>query len=183
MLQAVGVSFDIQPASLDEDSLKLSLKAEGATAQALADTLAEMKALRISQKQPDAWVIGSDQVLTCDDEWFDKPEDIAGAERHLRRLSGKSHQLISSAVIVRNGQRLWGHTDHATLLMRPLSEAFIDQYLAVVGDAALKSVGAYQLEGLGAHLFARIDGNHFTILGLPLLQLLDYLRSNGMVPA
>lgn len=183
MLRRAGLAFDVRPAAVDEDAAKLSLKAEGATAHQLADTLAELKAARVSAQAPGAFVIGSDQVLVLDGSWFDKPADRDEAKRNLKALAGNSHQLISAAVVVRDGQRLWGHADHATLLMRPLTDAFIDLYLDAAGDAVLGSVGCYQLEGLGAQLFQRVDGDYFTILGMPLLPLLDFLRGHDFIPA
>lgn len=181
MLRDAGLPVDVFPASVDEESVKDSLRAEGADAWALADTLAEMKAARVSAKRPEALVIGCDQVLTCEGAWFDKPKDKAGAADHLRRLRGRSHQLISAAVIVKGGERLWGFTDHATLLMRPLSDTFIANYLAAAGDDVCASVGAYQLEGLGAQLFQRIDGDFFTILGMPLISVLEFLRNREVL--
>lgn len=183
MLKGAGLDVEIVPAAVDEDAAKQSLRAEGATAPQLADSLAELKARRISDQYPDAFVIGADQVLVADDTWFDKPADRAEARDSLRKLAGRSHQLVSAAVVLREGQRLWGKADHATLLMRPLSEEFIDRYLEAAGDSVLGSVGCYQLEGLGAQLFARIDGDYFTILGLPLLPLLDFLRGHDFIPA
>jgi septum formation protein len=183
MLRRAGLTFEVSPAAVDEDAAKASLKAEGATAHELADTLAELKATRVSAQLPGAFVIGADQVLVLDGQWFDKPADRAEAKRNLQSLAGKTHQLVSAAVVVRDGQRLWGHADHATLLMRPLTDAFIDLYLDAAGDAVLGSVGCYQLEGLGAQLFQRVDGDYFTILGMPLLPLLDFLRGHDFIPA
>ncbi len=183
MLRRAGLAFEINPAAVDEDSVKASLKAEGATAHELADTLAELKATRISAQSPGAFVIGADQVLVLDDRWFDKPGGREEARKNLQILAGKSHQLVSAAVVVRDGERLWGHADHATLLMRPLTDDFIEGYLDAAGGAVLGSVGCYQLEGLGAQLFQRVDGDYFTILGLPLLPLLDFLRGHDFIPA
>ena len=181
LLSEAGVAFRRVVAPVDETELKVTLKAEGATAAMAAETLAELKAQRVSRRHPDALVIGADQILECDGEWFDKPADAAAARAALGRLRGRSHVLRSAVAVVRGGDRLWHHNDHATLLMRPFSDAFLDGYLAAVGSAALRSVGAYQLEGLGAQLFQRIDGDYFTILGLPLLPLLDFLRNHGVV--
>ena len=187
MLRNAGLSFRVEPAAVDEAEVKLSLKGEhGETykgAVALAETLAEIKAVRVSNKHPGALVIGADQVLECDGVWFDKPADAAGARKTLLALRGKSHRLISGVCIVLDGRRIWQLVDHATLLMRPFSDAFLDRYLRAVGDKATHSVGAYQLEGLGAQLFARIDGNNFTVMGLPLLPLLEFLRGHGAASA
>ena len=183
LLAGAGLAFEKAPAGVDEDAVKTSLKAEGASATQLADTLAELKAARISPRFPGALVLGADQVLACDGEWFDKPPDLAAARAQLLRLRDRTHQLFSAAVIVRDGERIWGRTEHATLRMRGFSEDFLDAYLARVGDTALASVGAYQLEGPGVQLFSHIDGDFFTILGLPLLALLDFLRGHGALPA
>jgi len=187
MLRNAGLRFDCQPARIDEDSVKESLRADGATAEQLADTLAEMKAVKISTRlaadSPGAMVLGADQVLVCDGVWYDKPADRAAAADHLRSLRDRSHRLVSAAVLVHDGTRIWGATEHATLRMRPFSDAFLERYLDAAGPEVTLSVGAYRLEGLGAQLFSRIDGDYFTILGLPLLRLLDFLRSSRMIPA
>jgi len=184
MLRNAGLIFDVVPAAVDEDEMKRALRAEHAGGAQLAEALAELKAQHVARKAPHgALVIGADQVLECGGKWFDKPHDVKSARAQLLELRGKSHRLISSACAVRDGQVLWMRTDHATLLMRNFSDAFVDDYLARVGDAVTKSVGAYQLEGLGAQLFARIDGDYFTILGLPLLPLLEFLRAHKRVLA
>ena len=183
LLRNAGLAFEQIPAPVDEDELKRSMQAEGADAAATAMALAELKARRVSQRAPGALVIGADQMLVAEGKWFDKPTDRAAAAAQLAALAGKSHRLISAACVFRDGERIWGKHEHATLLMRSLSAGFIAQYLDAVGAAALQSVGAYQLEGLGVNLFARVDGDHFVILGLPLLPLLDFLRGHGIVPA
>jgi septum formation protein len=181
LLSEAGVAFRRVVAAVDEAELKTTLKAEGATAAMAAETLAELKAQRVSRRHPDALVIGADQILDCGGEWFDKPADPAAARAALVKLRGRSHVLHSAVAVVRGGDRLWHRNEHATLLMRDFGDAFLDAYLEAVGPAALQSVGAYQLEGLGGQLFARIDGDYFTILGLPLLPLLDFLRNHGVV--
>ena len=183
LLAAAGLSVAREAAAVDEAEVKAALKAEGAGAAAVAETLAELKAVKVSRRHPGALVIGCDQMLDCDGRWFDKPASRAAAREQLLDLAGRSHQLLTSIVVVRDGTRLWHHNDTATLTMRRFDAGFVDAYLAAVGDAALASVGAYQIEGLGAQLFARIRGDHFTILGLPLLPLLDFLRNHGVVPA
>jgi septum formation protein len=183
LLANAGVAVEAVKAAVDEDSAKASLRADGAAPDAIADTLAEMKAMRVSGKYPEAMVIGADQVLALEGAVYDKPADRERAHAHLAALQGRSHVLVTSTVIVRGGERIWGHTYRATLHMRPLSDATIAHYLDAVGDKALESVGAYQLEGLGAHLFTRVEGDFFTILGLPLLPLLGFLRQHGLVPA
>ena len=176
LLANAGLPVDIMPSRVDEDEIKHSLRAEQATARQIAETLAEAKAIRVSMKAPGSLVIGADQTLALDDEMLDKPADMAEARSHLKRLQGRSHRLISAVCIALNGTRIWSAIDHADLAVRPLSDAFIDDYLQRVGDAVLQSVGAYQLEGLGAQLFSRISGDYFTILGLPLLPVLAFMR-------
>jgi septum formation protein len=181
MLRAAGVDFTVDVAAIDETTILESLQAEGAKARDAADMLAEMKALKISAKQPDALVIGADQVLNLGTKFFSKPADMTDARKQLRDLRGQTHVLTSAIVVAQNGAAIWREIREAKLTMRPFSDAFIDDYLAKVGKAALASVGAYQVEGLGAQLFSRIDGDHFTILGLPLLPLLDMLRTQGVL--
>ena len=170
-----------EPARIDETEVKAGLRAEGAEAWQIAEALAELKALKVSSRRPGAYVVGADQMLECDGAWYDKPADLAQAAGHLRSLSGRTHKLISAVCVGRDGERLWHHVADARLTMRPLSEDFIAAYLAAVGPAALTSVGAYQLEGLGAQLFTRVEGDYFTILGLPLLPLMDFLRNHGVL--
>ncbi|MGD9741959.1 MAG: Maf family protein [Dongiaceae bacterium] len=182
MLRAAGVAVEIDPARIDESEVKRSLGAENATTAAIAETLAELKAVAVSRRRPGRLVLGADQMLDCEGMRFDKPADRAAARDQLLRLGGRRHELVSAAVAVRDGERLWHHVDHARLTMRSLSAEFVDAYLDRAGEAALQSVGAYQLEGLGAQLFRKIEGDYFTILGLPLLPLLEFLRGHGVVP-
>ena len=181
VLENAGLRFAVMPAAIDEGAVKDSLKAESATAAHAAETLAELKGQRVSQKFPTSLVIAADQMLECEGRWFDKPGDLDEARRHLEALQGRVHTLWSAVCLLRGGGRIWHHTAPARMRVRPLSAAFIDGYLETVGEQALSSVGAYQLEGLGAQLFNRIEGDFFTILGLPLLPLLDVLRSNGVL--
>lgn len=181
LLQGAGVSVVAEPAAVDEAEIKQALRAEGADAARTAEALAELKAQRISARRPGDLVLGADQMLVCDGEWLDKPPDLDAARRQLSLLRGKTHELISAAVAVRDRERVWHGVDRARLTMRPFTDAFLADYLGEVGDAALQSVGAYQLEGLGAQLFARVDGDYFTILGLPLLPVLTYLRGAGLL--
>ncbi|WP_421779523.1 Maf family protein [Kiloniella litopenaei] len=182
LLKNAGVPLaDLLPAAIDEDEVKQSLKSEGATAIQVAETLAELKARKISMANPNSFVIGADQMLNCNGVWFDKPTDLDHAAAHLKALSGKTHQLECAVCVVKNGERLWHHNETASLTMRPLDDEFIAAYLNKLGDEALSSVGAYQLEGLGAQLFHRIQGDYFTILGLPLLSLLTFLRHNRIL--
>ena len=181
MLARAGVCVTAVPAPIDEAACKRSLKAGGADAAQVADTLAEMKAIRLSRKYPNALVIAADQMLDCGGVWFDKPQDRDQAYAQLRALRNKRHTLISAAVVFKASGRLWGATDQAHLEMRLFTDAFLNAYLDQAGQAVLGSVGAYQLEGLGAQLFKKIDGDYFTVLGLPLLPLLGFLRDHGVL--
>lgn len=176
MLANAGLSFKIAAAAIDETAVKLSMQQEGARVEDVAEALAELKARRVSQQYPGAYVIGSDQMLAMKNRWFDKPEDLDQVRTHLETLSGQPHELIASVVVVKDGQRLWHHTDHARLRVRKLSRQFIENYCLEVGQDVLSSVGAYQLEGKGSQIFSKIEGDYFTILGMPLLPLLDFLR-------
>lgn len=181
LLENAGLGFASEAAQIDEREVKAALAAEGADVDQVAETLAELKAQRIARHHPGSLIIGADQMLECNGVWFDKPADLDHAAAHLRALGGRTHELISAVCVVRDGARLWHYTDRARLTMRPLGDEFIAAYLAALGEAALTSVGAYQLEGLGAQLFSRVEGDYFTILGLPLLPLLDFLRNHGVV--
>jgi septum formation protein len=181
LLADAGLDVTTEAARIDEAEVKAALRAEGADAAQVAETLAELKAQRVARRHPGALVIGADQMLECNGVWFDKPPDLEHAAAHLASLGGRTHELVSCACVVRDGARLWHHRDRARLTMRPLSQDFIASYLTAVGEGALASVGAYQLEGLGAQLFSRVEGDYFTILGLPLLPLLDFLRNNGVL--
>ncbi|PWC32257.1 Maf family protein [Azospirillum sp. TSO35-2] len=180
MLERAGLTATLDKPLVDEEEVKLAGRAEGVSAEAVAETLAELKAQRVTRRHPGALVIGADQMLECDGVWFDKPTDRAAARTQLLALRGKTHQLVSCAVVVRDGARMWHKVDRARLAMRDFSDAFLDDYLDRVGDDVLHSVGAYQLEGLGAQLFQRVEGDFFTILGLPLLPLLGFLRVHGV---
>ena len=180
-LAAAGVQFACEPARIDEATVKSSLQAEGANVAQISETLAELKAKRISLKHRDALVIGADQVLECEGQLYDKPTSQADAREHLTALSGRTHRLWTSACICLAGERIWHCSTKADLTMRHLSDAFIEDYLDRVGDAAQSSVGAYQLEGPGIQLFSKIQGDFFTILGLPLLELLAALREHDVV--
>lgn len=180
MLEAAGLAFEVDVARVDEEAAKASLRAEGLKPREQADALAELKALAVSRKHP-GFIIGADQMLAIEGETLDKPKDLAEARSHLMRLRGKTHELLTAAVVAREGAIIWRHIETPRLRMRPFSDAFMEDYLAKVGEAALKSVGAYQLEALGAQLFERVDGDYFSVLGLPLLPLLAFLREHGVV--
>jgi septum formation protein len=181
MLEHAGVPFEADAANVDEDAIKDSLKAQNASAEQAAETLAELKAIRVAGRYPEALVLGCDSILELDGTWFDKPDDAAAAREHLMALRGKRHRLVSAAVLVRDKTRIWGQADAAELTMRDFSETFLDAYLEKIGDLATASVGAYQIEGPGVQLFSRIDGDPFTIIGMPLLAVLDILRQHGVV--
>ncbi|WP_144224390.1 Maf-like protein [Mesorhizobium amorphae] len=181
MLKNAGIDVEAVPAKVDERALEAPLKDSGASPEDVAAILAEAKATEVSERLPGALVLGCDQTLSLGDVVFHKPTDMEGARRHLLALSGKTHQLNSAAVLVRDGAVLWRHVGVANLTMRKLDPAFIGRHLARVGAKALSSVGAYQIEGEGIQLFEKVEGDHFTIVGLPLLPLLTELRSLGAI--
>ncbi|CAN5699868.1 nucleoside triphosphate pyrophosphatase [soil metagenome] len=184
MLSAAGVPFEAVAANVDEDAAKAALRAEDVAPRDLADKLAELKALRVSHRDPEALVLGSDSVVALEDgSTLDKPTDRAEAADHLRRLSGKRHELISAAVMAIDGRPVWRVVDRAKMHVRILSDSFIDEYLAVEWPEISGCVGCYRIEGPGAQLFSRIEGSQFTVLGLPLLPVLDYLRVRGVLTA
>jgi septum formation protein len=158
-----------------------SLLAEGAKPRAIADALAELKAVRISGRHPGAVVLGSDQVLVCETRLFSKADSLAAARATLSELRGRKHQLISAAVLAQDGKPIWRSVESADLWMRGFSDAFLDDYLAETGDSILGSVGCYHIEGRGLQLFSRIAGDVFVIRGLPLLSVLDALRINRVL--
>lgn len=182
-MRAAGLDFEIVPAHVDEDAIKASLKQEGASAADCALALAEFKAGTVSQRFSEALVIGADQMLDCEGIWFDKPKDVAGARNHLTTLRGKTHVLPTSVAIALNGAPIWHHTATPRLTVRSFSDDFLEDYLNEVGPAVTSSVGAYHLEGRGAQLFSKVEGDFFTVLGLPLLELLAFLREHRMVRA
>ncbi len=182
MLEAVGVAPALMPAAVDESEVKDSFRAAGGTAGEAAVALAELKAGRIALAAPaEALVLGADQILTCGDDWFDKPVDLAAARRQLETLAGRPHRLYTAVVGFRGGARIWHHLDETELQMRPLSADFLDRYLEAIGEGALETVGGYHIERLGPHLLSRIQGDHFSILGLPLLPVLAFLRDQGVL--
>jgi septum formation protein len=183
VLAAAGIDFTAQPAAVDEAAIKESAQAEGLAPAEAAMLLAEAKAQRIARREPEAVVIGADQMLICEGRWFDKPPDMAAARDHLLALRGKPHELVTAVVCWRHGERVWQHLARPRLTMRGFSDEFLDAYLAAEGEAVLGSVGAYRLEGLGVQLFSAVEGEHSAILGLPLVPLLGFLRGHGVLLA
>lgn len=181
MLAKAGVEVEALAADLDERAIEAPLEGSGASPEDVALVLAEAKALNVSERRPGALVLGCDQTLALGDRIFHKPRDMEGARRHLLALSGRTHQLNSAAVLARDGETLWRHVGTASLTMRELEPDFIGRHLSRVGEAALTSVGAYQIESEGIQLFERIEGDHFTIVGLPLLAVLAALRDLGAI--
>jgi septum formation protein len=181
LLRAAGLSFAAAAAAVDETSVMDSLAAEKAKPRDVADVLAELKALKVSHRYPEAWVIGADQVLSLGSEMFQKPDDRAAARVQLQKLRGQTHVLSSAVCVARGGSVVWRVVEEARLTMRSFSDAFLDTYLVEAGEDILGSVGAYHVEGIGIQLFSKIEGDVFTIQGLPLLPLIDFLRTHGMV--
>jgi septum formation protein len=181
MLSAAGVSFEVLPAVVDEEEIKAALQAEGSDSAFIAESLAEHKARVVSRKLPIPLVIGADQILECDNKIYSKPVNLMAAKEQLKFLRGKDHTLISSVVLFRNGQRLWHNTDSALLRMREFSDDFLDNYVTKLSDDLLQGPGCYKVEGQGIQLFSKITGDYFTILGLPLLPLLYYLRLQRVI--
>ena len=183
LMRAAGVDFAVQPARIDEPAIIASLAAEQAHARDIADTLAEYKARQISVKAPDALVIGADQVLVCEGQIYQKPADLLQTRAQLSDLRGKGHQLLSAVVVYEGGKPVWRTLGRAQLTMRSFSDEFLETYLANEGTDVLETVGCYKLEGAGVTLFSRVDGDYFTVLGLPLLELLEFLRTRKAIPA
>jgi septum formation protein len=181
ILTNAGVPFRAEAANIDERSVEAPLFNSGATAEDVAQVLAEAKAVDVSGRFPGETVVGSDQTLSLGDDVFHKPRNMDEARHHLLRLSGRTHQLNSAIAIARNGDTIWRHVSVARLTMRALSPEFIGRHLVGVGAAALQSVGAYQYEGSGIQLFEKIEGDYFTIVGLPILPLLTELRRLGVI--
>jgi septum formation protein len=183
LLADAGLPILVDPAAVDEEEIRAAFLAEGRDAAACAAALAETKAVRVSGRHGVALVVGADQILDCGGRWLEKPRDIEAARAQLRLLRGRRHALITAAAVVRNGAMIWHTIDRAHLTMRAFSDGFLDDYVAATGVELLDTVGAYRLEGLGAQLFERVEGDFFTVLGLPLLPLLDFLRGHGALTA
>ena len=181
LLIGAGLDFEALPAAVDEITIREAARAEGNSAADTAILLADAKAARIARRYPEAIIIGADQMLVCNGEWFDKPDDVAAARNHLQKLRNHAHELVTAMVVWRNGQRAWHHLATPRLVMRDFSDAFLDDYLAREGAFVTQSVGAYRLEGMGIQLMRDIRGEHTAILGLPLLPLLAYLRGSGVI--
>jgi len=182
MLDAAGVRFEARSPQLDEESLKAGLCQEGIGPRDLADALAEAKAVALSRREPDAMVLGCDQVaVAADGTLLDKPGSRDGLRTQLNQLRGSTHRQLSAAVVAEAGRPVWRYVDEVRLTMRNFSDDFLDDYIEVEGEAAAGCVGGYRIEAMGAQLFSQIEGSHFTILGLPLLPLLDYLRTRAMI--
>lgn len=184
VLNAAGLAFEALAPMVDEDSAKAALRTGGISPRDLADALAELKALKLSRRFSADLVLGCDQTLSLDDGMmFDKPESRDALRDQLKALSGKTHNLWSAAVLAQGGTPIWRHIERCKMSIRPLSDAFIEEYVEAEGDVLLGCVGGYRIEGRGVQLFSRIEGSHFGILGLPLLPLLDILRTRGVIPS
>lgn len=182
ILAAAGVAFETTAPGVDEDAVKAGLVAEGASPRDVADALAELKAIRVSRRHP-GLVIGADQTLELDGDLISKAQSLHEARQRLLQLRGQEHRLHSAVVVARDGHAIWRELKSPRLTMRPFSDAFLDDYLQREGEAMLGSVGGYRIEGLGMQLFQAVEGDHYAILGLPLLGLLDLLRRHGALAA
>jgi len=183
MLKGAGVDFSVSAADLDENGLTADLRAKGLDAAGIATALAEQKAITVSRRMPGATVLGADSVLALGTELISKCGDLPALRVLLRRMSGKTHQLISAAALARDGAVFWRHAEVARLTMRLFTEAFLNAYLSAEGEALLSSVGGYHYEGRGVQLFEQVTGDSFTVQGLPLLPLLSELRAQGILAA
>jgi len=179
MLEAAGIEFKSLPPGIDEDTLKEQLEQRGKEPPEIATALAEAKGSAVSITDPEAFVIGADQILVCEDHRFDKPSDVDAARMQLLTLRGRTHTLVTAASVSIGQSVAWSHVEQAHLTMRDFSDEFLSWYLSAAGEDVTRSVGAYKVEGLGLHLFSAIEGDHFTILGLPMLALLAFLRDQG----
>jgi septum formation protein len=181
MLEAAGLSFEVVTADVDEAPIKRDLMRSGSTPTAIAQSLAVAKAEAVSARLPWALVIGADQVLALGGDLFNKPTSTPEAHEQLQRLRGKSHHLQTAAALAVGGKAVWSHVETATLTMRLFSDVFLADYLREAGDRVRHTVGAYEIEGAGIQLFERVEGDTFTIIGLPLLPLLAELRAHGVL--
>ena len=181
LMDNAGLSFDAQAADIDERAIEAVLAQSNANPEQVASELARAKALDVSRRIPDAIVIGSDQTMSLGNSVYHKPKNREEAKNHILSLSGKTHRLNSAIALAQNGELLWDHISHADLTVRPLTDEFVEGYIVRCGDKLLGSVGAYQLEGEGIQLFSEIQGDYFTILGLPMLPPLAKLRDLGAI--
>lgn len=181
LLRNAGLTVEVVRPRVDEEAVKSALLAEGAPPRDVADTLAEIKARKVSEKHPGALVIGCDQVLEFDGALLSKPESPEAALDQLRAMRGKRHRLLSAAVICRDGQPEWRHVGQVRLTMRAASDAYLQDYVARNWDSIRHAVGAYKLEEEGVRLFTTIDGDYFTVLGMPLLEMLNFLMLRGAI--
>jgi len=182
IMRGAGLDFEVIVKPVDEAAIKDAMLSEGARPREIADALAEAKALRVSRNEP-GLVIGADQVMVMDGALFDKPVSIEAARERLIAMRGQRHELIGSVVVAKDGAPVWRYVSETKLWMRDFSDEFLDDYLAREGDLVTKSVGGYRFEGPGAQLFSRVEGDFFSILGLSLLPLLQYLRDCGAIAA
>jgi len=180
ILKNSGLAFEVITRPVDEAAIKTAMLAEGASIRDIADALAEAKARKVSQAE-NGFVIGADQIMEMDGQLFDKPKSEQEARDRLKTMRGKSHRLIGAVVICENGHPVWRHMSKTVLTVRDFSDGFLDQYIADEGEALTKSVGAYRFEGRGVQLFSKVEGDFFSILGLSLLPVLDYLRERGAI--
>ena len=180
LMRGAGIGFRQQSVCIDEVAVKAAMLAESALPREVADALADLKAQRISRKYPAALVIGADQVLVGAGVIYDKPHDLEAARLQLLELRGKPHELLSACVVYHEAKPVWRHIGRAQLSMRKFSEVFLNQYLESHGEELLTTVGAYRIESGGAQLFTRVQGDYFSILGLPMLELLEFLRTRGV---
>lgn len=183
LLASAGLDVRVEPATVDEWSVKQTLRTETRAAADCALALAESKAAKVAERHRRAVVIGADQILVCGGEWFDKPADLREARAQLQRLRGRTHELVTAICVVQARMRLWHTVNRPQLTMRQFSDDFLDDYIAAEGEVLLGCVGAYRLEGRGVQLFDRTEGDHFAIRGLPLLELLSFLRARGHIPS
>lgn len=180
LMNGAGLDYEVISKPVDEGAIKASMLAEDSRLRDIADALAEAKAMRVSRVET-GFVIGADQIMVMDNQLFDKPVSIEAARERLVLMRGKTHKLMGAVVVCESGQAVWRHLAVTTLTMRNFSDEFLERYIEMEGDSLTKSVGAYRFEGLGAQLFSKVEGDFFSILGLPLLPLLDYLRVRGVV--